>query len=82
MFGYSWITASELKFTFLSISERYKPYMDVLKVLLYRILWIKGVQDPKAIAYKRRKKSVYSEVFGIGAEAGIEGVFYGTEKGG
>jgi 2-haloacid dehalogenase len=55
MFGYSWMTASELEFTFLSISERYKPYKDVLKALFYRTLWMAGAQDPKSIATEEER---------------------------
>lgn len=46
-FGYSWMTAAELEFTFLSISERYKPYKGILESTFYRTLWFAGVQDPR-----------------------------------
>jgi 2-haloacid dehalogenase len=49
------MTASELEFTFLSISERYKPYKDVLKALFHRTLWMAGVQDPKSIATEEER---------------------------
>lgn len=42
-FGYTWMTASELEFTFLSISTRYKPYKLVLAALFYRTLHMMGV---------------------------------------
>lgn len=48
-FGFSWMTAAELEFTFLSISERYRPYKDVLEALFYRALWMCGVTDPRAL---------------------------------
>lgn len=65
MFGYSWMTASELEFTFLSISERYKPYKDVLKALFYRTLWMAGVQDPRSVATEEQRDECiqgYSEL--------------------
>lgn len=46
-FGFSWMTAAELEFTFLSISERYRPYKDVLEALFYRALWMCGITDPR-----------------------------------
>jgi 2-haloacid dehalogenase len=49
-FGYTWMEAAELEFTFLSISERYKPYKDVLKALFYRTLWMAGIENPREFA--------------------------------
>lgn len=47
-FGYTWMTASELEFTFLSISESYRPYKDVMRALFYRTLFMAGVPNPRA----------------------------------
>jgi 2-haloacid dehalogenase len=47
-FGFTWQTAAELEFTFLSISESYKPYKDVLRGLFYRTLMLCGVADPRS----------------------------------
>jgi 2-haloacid dehalogenase len=30
-FGYTWMTAAELKFAFLSISKSYRPYKDAMR---------------------------------------------------
>ncbi|KAE8352404.1 HAD-like domain-containing protein [Aspergillus coremiiformis] len=49
-FGFSWMTAAELEFTFLSISERYKPYKEVITALFYRTLYMAGIADPRAFA--------------------------------
>jgi 2-haloacid dehalogenase len=46
-FGYSWMTTAELEFTFLSISERYTPYKEVLKAMFFRTLWCAGIQEPR-----------------------------------
>jgi 2-haloacid dehalogenase len=48
-FGYSWMTAAELEFTFLSVSERYKPYKEVLKATFFRTLWFAGVEEPRKL---------------------------------
>ncbi|KAL4780067.1 HAD-like domain-containing protein [Aspergillus varians] len=49
-FGYSWMTAAELEFTFLSISERYQPYKQILEAVFYRTLWMAGIQRPRSFA--------------------------------
>ncbi|KAF2252730.1 HAD-like protein [Trematosphaeria pertusa] len=49
-FGFTWQTAAELEFTFLSISESYKAYKEVLRGLFYRTLSLCGVADPRVLA--------------------------------
>lgn len=49
-FGFSWQTAAELEYTFLSIAESYRPYKEVLKATFYRSLWMAGIADPRAFA--------------------------------
>jgi 2-haloacid dehalogenase len=49
-FGFTWQTVAEIEFTFLSISERYKQYKDVLRSMFYRTLWLSGVSDPRNFA--------------------------------
>lgn len=49
-FGFAWMTAAELEFTFLSISERYKPYKEIMAALFYRTLFMMGVEDPRSFA--------------------------------
>lgn len=50
LFGFTWKDTSELEFTFLSISDRYKPYSEVMKAMFYRTLWQAGIQDPRSFA--------------------------------
>jgi 2-haloacid dehalogenase len=47
-FGYTWMTAAELEFTFLSISSRYRQYKDVLAAIFYRTLFMLGVSSPQS----------------------------------
>ncbi|KAF1938600.1 HAD-like protein [Clathrospora elynae] len=49
-FGFTWQTAAELEFTFLSISGSYKAYKDVLRGLFYRTLSLCGIANPRALA--------------------------------
>ncbi|PYH98148.1 2-haloalkanoic acid dehalogenase [Aspergillus ellipticus CBS 707.79] len=48
--GFTWMTNAELQFTFLSISESYKPYKIVLTELFYQTLFMIGVADPRSFA--------------------------------
>ncbi|KXL41863.1 hypothetical protein M433DRAFT_6640 [Acidomyces richmondensis BFW] len=49
-FGFTWQTAAELEFTFLSVSGSYKPYQEVLRGLFYRTLHLCGVTNPRSFA--------------------------------
>ncbi|PWY87369.1 putative 2-haloalkanoic acid dehalogenase [Aspergillus heteromorphus CBS 117.55] len=48
--GFTWMTNAELQFTFLSISDSYKPYKIVLTELFYQTLSMIGVADPHRFA--------------------------------
>lgn len=49
-FGFTWQTAAELEFTFLSVSGSYKPYQEVLRGLFYRTLHLCGITNPRSFA--------------------------------
>jgi 2-haloacid dehalogenase len=49
-FGFSWMTAAELEFTFLSVSERHKPYKEILGALFFRTLHMAGIASPREFA--------------------------------
>lgn len=49
-FGFSWQTAAELEYTFLSVAESYRPYKEVLKATFYRTLWMAGIANPRSFA--------------------------------
>ena len=55
-FGFTWQTAAELEFTFLSISGSYKPYKDVLRGIFYRTLSLCGVAEPRQIATDEQRE--------------------------
>jgi 2-haloacid dehalogenase len=64
-FGYAWMQAAELEFTFLSISSRHTPYLRVFSTLFYRILAQCGVPNPRAFATDEQRDAVvrtYSEL--------------------
>lgn len=56
LFGYTWMTHSELEFTFLSMSERHASYKDVMKAMFYRNLWMAGVQEPREFASEEERE--------------------------
>jgi 2-haloacid dehalogenase len=55
-FGYTWQTAAELEFTFLSIAGSYKAYKDVLRGLFYRTLSLCGIADTRALATEEERE--------------------------
>ncbi|KAL6247618.1 hypothetical protein RBB50_004966 [Rhinocladiella similis] len=55
-FGFTWQTVAELEFTFLSISERYRPYKEVMRAMFYRSLWLAGVSDPQSFATDEQRE--------------------------
>ncbi|KAL5119244.1 hypothetical protein ACEQ8H_002731 [Pleosporales sp. CAS-2024a] len=55
-FGFTWQTAAELEFTFLSIQGSYKPYKDVLRGLFYRTLSLCGVAQPRDLATEEERE--------------------------
>ncbi|KAJ8068959.1 hypothetical protein OCU04_002640 [Sclerotinia nivalis] len=81
-FGYSWMTASELEFTFLSISERYKPYNGILEATFYRTLWFAGVEDPRALCTDEEMKACVRGYSELRLRAGAKECFEILEKGG
>ena len=55
------MTGAELEFTFLSISQRYKPYKEIMSALFYRTLSMIGVEYPRAFATNVERVSVYGD---------------------
>ncbi|CAK4004384.1 Hypothetical predicted protein [Lecanosticta acicola] len=49
LFGYTWMTHSELEFTFLSMSERHAAYRNVMQAMFYRNLWMAGIEEPREV---------------------------------
>lgn len=56
-FGFTWQTAAELEFTFLSVAGSYLPYKDVMRGLFYRTLWMAGIADPSAFATDEEREA-------------------------
>ncbi|KAH8730278.1 haloacid dehalogenase [Phaeosphaeriaceae sp. PMI808] len=55
-FGFTWQTAAELEFTFLSVAGSYKSYKEVLRGTFYRTLSLVGVADPRALATDEQRE--------------------------
>lgn len=81
-FGYSWMTAAELEFTFLSISERYCPYKEVLQAMFYRTLWMAGIQDPRGFATDKERDQCIQGYWSLGLRPGIKKCFNQLREGG
>ncbi|KAL4805160.1 HAD-like domain-containing protein [Aspergillus unguis] len=74
-FGYSWMTAAELEFTFLSLSERYKPYKSILEAVFYRTLYMAGVKDPRALVTEQERDECIKGYWSLGLRHGIKECF-------
>lgn len=56
-FGFTWQTAAELEFTFLSVAGNYLAYKDVMRGLFYRSLWMSGIADPRSVATDEEREA-------------------------
>ncbi|PIG85962.1 putative 2-haloalkanoic acid dehalogenase [Aspergillus arachidicola] len=74
-FGFSWMTAAELEFTFLSISERYKPYKEVITALFYRTLHMAGIEDPRSFATEAERDQCVQGYSGLELRPGTRECF-------
>lgn len=81
-FGYSWMTAAELEFTFLSISERYRPYKQILEAVFYRTLWMAGIQNPRELATDEERDQCIQGYWSLGLRPGIKECFSRLREGG
>ncbi|CAG7961031.1 unnamed protein product [Penicillium salamii] len=50
LLGYTWIEVSEREYTYLSISKSYIPLTECMEKLFYRMLWMAGIEEPRAFA--------------------------------
>ncbi|KAH9908948.1 putative 2-haloalkanoic acid dehalogenase [Xylariomycetidae sp. FL2044] len=71
LFGFAWMESAEREFTFLSISGRYRPYQDVFRALFYRILWMSGVEAPRAFATDAERDAVVAAYSGLRLRDGV-----------
>ncbi|QSZ37369.1 hypothetical protein DSL72_009467 [Monilinia vaccinii-corymbosi] len=72
LFGYSWMTAAELEFTFLSISERHQPYSGILAATFHRTLWFAGVPDPRALCTDAERDACVRGYAALRLRAGVQ----------
>ncbi|PLB43205.1 putative 2-haloalkanoic acid dehalogenase [Aspergillus steynii IBT 23096] len=50
LFGYAWMEAAEREYAYLSMSHRYRPFLDIFGAIFYRTLWFSGMEDPRSFA--------------------------------
>ncbi|KIA76008.1 2-haloalkanoic acid dehalogenase [Aspergillus ustus] len=74
-FGYSWMTAAELEFTFLSISERHRPYKQILEAVFYRTLWMAGIKHPRSLATEAERDECIQGYWSLQLRSGIKDCF-------
>jgi 2-haloacid dehalogenase len=74
-FGFTWQTAAELEFTFLSIQGSYKVYKDVLRGLFYRTLRLCGVANPRELATEEERERCIEGYSALELRPGCEEAF-------
>ena len=50
LFGYAWMEAAEREYAYLSMSHRYRPFLDIFGAIFYRTLGFSGMKDPRSFA--------------------------------
>jgi 2-haloacid dehalogenase len=74
-FGFTWQTAAELEFTFLSIQGSYKAYKDVLRGLFYRTLSLCGVSNPRELATAEEREQCIEGYSALKVRPGCQEAF-------
>lgn len=82
LFGYTWMTHSELEFTFLSISGRHTTYSHLMKALFYRTLWMAGIPDPRSFATDEERDRCQEGYALLGLRAGAKECIETLREGG
>ncbi|CAG8955150.1 hypothetical protein HYFRA_00007165 [Hymenoscyphus fraxineus] len=81
-FGYTWMTASELEFTFLSLSERYKPYKGILGAVFYRTLSFAGIPNARTLISEEQRDACIQGYSELTLRDGVKECFETLRKGG
>ncbi|GAM82375.1 hypothetical protein ANO11243_003540 [Dothideomycetidae sp. 11243] len=74
-FGFTWMNAAVTEFMFLSISEHYTPYKNVLRALFYRTLYMSGVQNPRQFASDAERDACMTGYFELKLREGCRECF-------
>ncbi|TLD15245.1 hypothetical protein PspLS_10676 [Pyricularia sp. CBS 133598] len=75
LLGYAWLEAAEREYTYLSISGRYKVFIDVFEALFWRMLGMAGVEDPRSFATEEDLAFVMAKYQDLEARPGIAACF-------
>lgn len=75
LFGFAWMESAEREFTFLSISGRYRPYKDVFKAVFYRMLWMSGIEEPRAFATDAERDAMVASYSDLRLRDGVKEAF-------
>ncbi|KAI6379393.1 hypothetical protein MCOR25_001981 [Pyricularia grisea] len=82
LLGYAWLEAAEREYTYLSISGRYKVFIDVFEALFWRMLWMAGVEDPRSFATEEDLAFVMAKYQDLEARPGIAACFEALRRDG
>lgn len=78
----TWIEAAEREYTNLSISGRYATFDAAVRSLFYRVLWLAGVEEPRAFASGEDLEHVMKAYSELEPRDGVEECFGILREGG
>lgn len=82
LFGFAWMESSEREFTYLSISSRYKPYKQVFSTMFYRMLWMSGIDNPRAFATDEERDEMVKSYSDLELRQGVKQAFAALREAG
>jgi len=75
LFAFAWMESAEREFTYLSVSERYVPYLTVMRSLFYRILHMAGVKNPREFATDEQRDAMMKTYGELNPREGLKEAF-------
>ncbi|KAH8602227.1 putative 2-haloalkanoic acid dehalogenase [Bisporella sp. PMI_857] len=75
LFAFAWLESCEREFAYLSISERYVTFVEVLRSLFYRILGMAGIERPREFVAEEQRDAIVATYSKLGAREGVKETF-------
>lgn len=72
LFGYAWMEAAEREYAYLSMSHRYRPFLDIFGAIFYRTLWFSGMKDPRSFASDEDRESLIESYHQLQPREGVD----------
>ncbi|KAL4875735.1 HAD-like domain-containing protein [Aspergillus karnatakaensis] len=72
LLGYAWIEVAEREYTYLSMSNAYKPFATVFRALFYRMLHFSGISSPRSFASEQDLEAIMDKYAGLKLRPGAK----------